>query len=325
MPSTGMPSVSLATMSPTVPVTRFSPVGRASASTLARARTSSVSNTSRHGTAIRVVELDLGDRPLVRDREHPQLGHLVAPELDAHRMFGGRREHVQDAAADRELAPLADHVDARVGQLDQAGDRRLEVGLRPDRQRHRFDVGEVGRHRLQQRTRRGDHHPKRRSQPGVVGMGQPTQHQHSRPDGFDARRQPFVRQRLPRREHRDGVAEDGTQFGGQVVGLTPGGGDDEQGARLSQRSGHEQPCAGRSDERALARAAGCPLDEVGEGRCRQRQVDEPRHRGLDMRVPRCGHGVSHCRRRDLVKIGPPGVKRPSRRSRSPSAARTVES
>ena len=65
------------------------------------------------------VDVDVGDRALVGDREHPHLGDLVAPELDAHRVFGGRREDVEDAAAHRELAALADHVDAGVGQLDQ--------------------------------------------------------------------------------------------------------------------------------------------------------------------------------------------------------------
>ena len=72
---------------------------------------------ARHGD--HDVDVDLGDRPLVGDREHPHLGDLVAPELDAHRVFGGRREDVEDAAADRELAALADHVDAGVGQLDE--------------------------------------------------------------------------------------------------------------------------------------------------------------------------------------------------------------
>ena len=93
--------------------------GARAASSTARIRTSSVSSSSRHGTAIIDVDVDVGDRPLVGDGEHPHLGDLVAPELDAHRVLGGGREDVEDAAADRELASLADHVDAGVGQLDQ--------------------------------------------------------------------------------------------------------------------------------------------------------------------------------------------------------------
>ena len=75
------------------------------------------------------VDRDLGYRPLVGDGEHPHLGDLVTPELDAHRVLGGRREDVQDAAAHRELAAAADHVDAGVGQLDEPGDDVVELGL----------------------------------------------------------------------------------------------------------------------------------------------------------------------------------------------------
>ncbi len=108
-------------MSPTLPVTPVVVAAGASAtSSAARARTSSVSSSSRQGTAITRLDVDLGNRALVGDREHPHLGDLVTPELDAHRVLGGRREDVEDAAAHRELAALADHVDARVGQLDQA-------------------------------------------------------------------------------------------------------------------------------------------------------------------------------------------------------------
>ena len=172
---------------------------------------------ARHGD--QRVDVDLGDRPLVGDGEHPHLGDLVAPELDAHGVLGGGREDVEDAAAHRELAALADHVDAGVGQVDQPGDHVVEVGLGTDGQRHRLDVGEVGRHRLQQRPRRGHDDPQRRAEALVVGMGQPAQQHHPRADGVDARRQPLVRQRLPGREQRDRVTEDAAQFGGQVVGL----------------------------------------------------------------------------------------------------------
>ena len=85
---------------------------------------------ARHGD--HHVDVDVGDRPLIGDREHPHLGDLVAPELDAHRVFGGGREDVEDAAADRELAALADHVDAGVGQLDEPVDH-----ARRSRPRHR--------------------------------------------------------------------------------------------------------------------------------------------------------------------------------------------
>ena len=136
------------------------------------------------------VELGLGDGALIGDGEHPELGYLVAPELGTDRMLGGRREHVEDAAAHRELAALADHVDARVRQLHQPNDHPLEasveVDVRPDRQGDRLDVGEAWRHRLQKRTRRGDDDLQRRTQSCVVGIGQATQHQQPRSNRFHA-------------------------------------------------------------------------------------------------------------------------------------------
>ena len=134
-------------MSATPPLIRLSsPRGRSATSLAARARTSSVSSSSRQGTATTLCDVDLGNRALVGDREHPHLADLVTPELHAHRVLGGRREDVEDAAADGELAALADHVDPRVGQFHQAGpavesnsaskSSRLR---RPDLQRHRLD------------------------------------------------------------------------------------------------------------------------------------------------------------------------------------------
>ncbi len=84
---------------------------------------------ARHGD--HHINVDVGDRTLIRDREHPHLGYLVAPELDPDRVFGGGREHVEDSAAYRELPPLADHVDAGVGQLDEPGDDIVRTRLPP--------------------------------------------------------------------------------------------------------------------------------------------------------------------------------------------------
>ena len=219
------------------------------------------------------VDVDLRDGPLVGDGEHPHLRDLVAPELDAHRMLGGRREDVEDAAAHRELTALADHVDAGVGQVDEPGDDVVELGLGADGQRDRLDVGEVGRHRLQQRPRRRHDDPQRRAEPLVVGVGQPAQQHQARTDGVDARREPLVRQRLPGREQRDRVTEHAAQLGGQVVGLAPGRGDDEQRARLGERATRRTPgrWPGRRgrDRRACRRHGGRPpagRDRAAPGR-----------------------------------------------------------
>ena len=136
-------------------------------------------------------------------------------------------------------------------------------------------------------------------------MGEPAQHHHAGADGLDARRQPLVRQRLPRREHRDRVAEHAAQFGGQIVGLPPGGGDDEQRTRAGQRARDEHPRAGGPDHGEVGGSLGGAVDEFGEGGSGQRQLDEPRHRGLDSRVPRCGHDASILRGRKSSKFRRP--------------------
>jgi hypothetical protein len=65
-----------------------------------------------------------------------------------------------------------------------------------------------------------------------------------------------VRQRLPRREHRDRVIENAAQLDSQIVGFAPGGGDHEQRARLRQRARREHPGAGRADEGEIAGSVG---------------------------------------------------------------------
>ena len=61
--------------------------------------------------------IELGQGALIGHREHPDFGDLIAPEFDANRMLGSRREDIEDAAAHRELAAFGDHIDAGVGQF----------------------------------------------------------------------------------------------------------------------------------------------------------------------------------------------------------------
>jgi len=68
----------------------------------------------------RINHIDGLERTLVRYRERTNLIDLVAKELDAERMRFGWREHVKDAAADRELSTRLHHVDAHVGSIDEA-------------------------------------------------------------------------------------------------------------------------------------------------------------------------------------------------------------
>ena len=94
----------------------------------------------------------------------------------------------------------------------------------------------------------------------VVGrrVGEPAQHREPPPDGVGARREPLVRQRLPRGEQRDPVAvDDAAERRDEVLGLAAGGGDGEHraaGAR-GERRDHERPQPGRRGEVERARAA----------------------------------------------------------------------
>ncbi len=63
-------------------------------------------------------------------------------------MVGGRREDVEDAATDRELAAASDHVHTLVGHLDELGEQAVEVDLDALAQGDRGDVSEARRHRL---------------------------------------------------------------------------------------------------------------------------------------------------------------------------------
>ena len=90
------------------------------------------------------------DAALVGDREVAELFDLVPEEFDAGRMLGDRREHIEDAAAHRELAASRDHVDAGVGQVDElAGNCREVVAASAGGESDRFELGEVVGERLE--------------------------------------------------------------------------------------------------------------------------------------------------------------------------------
>ncbi len=120
MPSTGVPSASWSSTSASA--------GCSSASSRARSRTSAVSSSSRQGGA---------NSPSVRRLQRALVGHLepadlldrVAPELQPQRVLLGRREHVEQPAAHRDLAPLLHHVDPVVAVVDEVGDDPVEVGV----------------------------------------------------------------------------------------------------------------------------------------------------------------------------------------------------
>ena len=73
--------------------------------------------------------LGVAERALGEGREPAHRLDLVAEELDPHGALLGRREDVEDAAAQGELAALLDLLDALVAGRDQVAGDRLEVDL----------------------------------------------------------------------------------------------------------------------------------------------------------------------------------------------------
>ena len=124
MPSTAMPSASLASMSATPGSSTASAAGP---------RPDGVGE--QQLAAGRRPQTVLGDleAALVGDLEPADLLDGVAPELHPDGVLLGGREDVEDAAAHGELAPALDEVGARVGGggqgLDDVLQRRLVAGL----------------------------------------------------------------------------------------------------------------------------------------------------------------------------------------------------
>ena len=152
-------------------------------------------------------------------------------------MLVGGREHIDDAAADRDVATPADQVLAGVADLDELGEQLIGVtriaGPQPDRRQ----VPEPAHDRLEQAPDWGDDHGERpRRVVARVRVRQPAQHSDSLPDRVGARGQALVRQRFPAGEAGDAaVGQEGSERRRQVLGFAGGRGDGE----------HEPPEPGR--------------------------------------------------------------------------------
>ena len=147
MPSTAMPSAILSVSS--------SSCGCCSPSSAARA--AYVVGEQQLAARRRPEPLDLLEGALVGDREGADLLDVVAPELHPERVLLGRREDVDDAAADGELAALLDQVDAGVRRVGEPAHDVVEVGaVSPGAQLDRLEVAQALDLRLQQRADRRD-------------------------------------------------------------------------------------------------------------------------------------------------------------------------
>ena len=179
----------------------------------------------------------VADAPLVGDGEVAELLDLVAEELDAHGMLGDRREDVEDAAANRELAAAGDHIDARVCEVDElAPDGGEVVAAATCGEADRLEVGEVVGERLECGAHGGDEDDGLVR--GVRGLAslprlELAQRVDALPDRLRTRAQAFVRQRLPGRELDDVGIRHARECGGESLGLTAGSGDREQHLRTT--------------------------------------------------------------------------------------------
>ena len=113
------------------------------------------------------------ERALVGDAEVADLLDVVAPELHPQGVLLGGREHVEDPAADGELAALLDQVGRGVADGHQ-GRGELLVGDLVARAHHDgLQVAQALDDRLQQRPDRGDHEVERRRSSRRRGPGAP--------------------------------------------------------------------------------------------------------------------------------------------------------
>jgi hypothetical protein len=213
-------------------------------------------------------------RALVGDLEDANLLDRVAEELDPQRVLLGRREHVEQSAPHRQLAPLADHLHPRVADFHQPRDHVLGVGVVARHEPHRLEIAEAGHDRLQHRPHRRDDHLERPAElvPGRAGVREPAQHRDPLPDGVRSGREPLVRERLPPGERRDRLRrQEGAERRRQVLRLPRGRGHREHesppavGGHGPGREGRDQqrPQGRRRDEVALARAGRVGAGERG--------------------------------------------------------------
>ena len=138
---------------------------------------------------------------MIRNGEVADLIDFVAPELDPQRVFLGRREHVDQATAHRELAALLHHVNARIAGIDELAHGVVEIRGLLGLQCNRFQICQTDDEWLQNRADRCNHDADGMA---VLGMDESTDHRQPLADDVSAGREPFMRKRFPRWELGNG-------------------------------------------------------------------------------------------------------------------------
>ncbi len=199
-------------------------------------------------------------------------------------MFFGRREHVENSAADGDLAPASDQVHPAVADLHQPGHDVLEVGLLALVEPDRLKLTEPADQRLQHAAdRRDDDLERTRARVSVVRADESAQYGQAAAGRVGAGREPLVRQGLPGREVLGGVRvrQQRVERAGQILGLARRRGDGQQESRLT-RAGRAGASAAQRGERGNENGTqGRRRDQVGIGAPRLAGVLE---RVLELRV-----------------------------------------
>jgi len=189
----------------------------------------------------------LVERTLVGDGERPDLLDGVAEEVDPYRVLQGRREQVDDPAADAELAAALNEVDPHVRRVDKALRDVGDVIVLAGHQLHGHQVAQAGHLRLQHGPHRCDDHHRGRQR--VVAREAAEDCQPSS-DGVGPGAESFVRQRLPGRVVGNLVrAEQGRQCGRGCLGLAERRGDQQQRASRLAGERRDQQWADRLGDR----------------------------------------------------------------------------
>ncbi len=162
---------------------------------------------------------------LVGDREAGEAVDLVAPKVDAHRVIGGGREHVDDRPPAGDLAPVLDLRLPAVADVDQALDQVEGVDLVAGLDRDRLHVLHVGAEALDEGPHRRHQHPGH-----AIWVAEAPHGPEAAAHGLGAGADPFEGERLPGGDHVDLVgAEERPQIVGQTLGVGTGGDGHHQG------------------------------------------------------------------------------------------------
>ena len=141
--------------------------GRSAASSSAAISASSRCSAASSAAGATSTTLGVAERALGEGREPAQRLDLVAEQVDPHGPVLGRREQVEQAAADRELAAILDLVDALVAGRDEVQRGLVEVDQLADAQHEAVRAQRRVGHLLRQRDRADDDHRRGVSRPAA--------------------------------------------------------------------------------------------------------------------------------------------------------------